>query len=262
MKDSEKKVTNSLPLTGKGCPQGRKGAVGRGERPLLRSFNRACVSYHLLSDGDRILIALSGGKDSLMLARLMAQRARIYKPKITVEAAHVIMDNIPYETDRSYLQNFCDELGIRLHILHSRFDESTDPRKTRCFLCAWNRRKTLFEFAVANGFNKIALGHHNDDIIITYLMNITFEGSAHTMPPILQLEHYPLQIIRPLCLVHEDDIREVAEELGFQKQKTLCPYEEETNRKTMAEVFHHLQEINPEARYSLSRVALPKIGDR
>ena len=167
---------------GKGCPKGRKGAVGLGERPLLRSFNRACVSYHLLSDGDRILIALSGGKDSLMLARLMAQRARIYKPKITVEAAHVIMDNIPYETDRSYLQDFCYELGIRLHILHSRFDESTDPRKTRCFLCAWNRRKTLFEFAVANGFNKIALGHHNDDIIITYLMNITFEGSAHTMP--------------------------------------------------------------------------------
>ena len=262
MSDSEKKVTNSLPLRGtskrstaagkvKGCPKGRKGV----ER-VRKSFNKGCVDFHLLEDNDRILIALSGGKDSLMLAKLMAQRARIYKPKITVEAAHVIMDNIPYETDRSYLQDFCDELGIRLHILHSRFDESTDPRKTRCFLCAWNRRKTLFEFAEANGFNKIALGHHNDDIIITYLMNITFEGSAHTMPPILQLEHYPLQIIRPLFLVHEDDIREIAEELGFQKQKALCPYEEITNRKTMAEVFHHLQEINPEARYSLSRVAL------
>ena len=128
------------------------------ERKIKKKFDSGCTTYHLLEDGDRILIALSGGKDSLMLARLMAQRARIYKPKITVEAAHVIMDNIPYETDRSYLQDFCDELGIRLHILHSRFDESTDPRKTRCFLCAWNRRKTLFEFAEANGFNKIALG--------------------------------------------------------------------------------------------------------
>lgn len=228
------------------------------ESKIKKLFNKGCTDHHLLSDGDRILIALSGGKDSLMLARLLALRSRIYSPRISVEAAHIIMDNIPYETDRSYLQAFCDELGIKLHILHSRFDESTDPRKTRCFLCAWNRRKTLFNFAVENGFNKIALGHHNDDIIVTYLMNITFEGSAHTMPPILQLEHYPLQIIRPLCLVHEDDIREMAEELGFQKQKALCPYEEVTNRKAMADVFHHLQSLNPEARYSLSRVALGK----
>lgn len=228
------------------------------ESKIKKLFNKGCTDHHLLSDGDRILIALSGGKDSLMLARLLALRSRIYSPRISVEAAHVIMDNIPYETDRSYLQAFCDELGIKLHILHSRFDESTDPRKTRCFLCAWNRRKTLFNFAVENGFNKIALGHHNDDIIVTYLMNITFEGSAHTMPPILQLEHYPLQIIRPLCLVHEDDIREMAEKLGFQKQKALCPYEEVTNRKAMADVFHHLQSLNPESRYSLSRVALGK----
>ncbi|MDO4958120.1 MAG: tRNA 2-thiocytidine biosynthesis TtcA family protein [Prevotellaceae bacterium] len=228
------------------------------ESKIKKLFNKGCTDHHLLSDGDRILIALSGGKDSLMLARLLALRSRIYSPRISVEAAHVIMDNIPYETDRSYLQAFCDELGIKLHILHSRFDESTDPRKTRCFLCAWNRRKTLFNFAVENGFNKIALGHHNDDIIVTYLMNITFEGSAHTMPPILQLEHYPLQIIRPLCLVHEDDIREMSEKLGFQKQKALCPYEEVTNRKAMTDVFHHLQSLNPEARYSLSRVALGK----
>lgn len=232
--------------------------MANSESKIKKLFNKGCTDHHLLSDGDRILIALSGGKDSLMLARLLALRSRIYSPRISVEAAHVIMDNIPYETDRSYLQAFCDELGIKLHILHSRFDESTDPRKTRCFLCAWNRRKTLFNFAVENGFNKIALGHHNDDIIVTYLMNITFEGSAHTMPPILQLEHYPLQIIRPLCLVHEDDIREMSEKLGFQKQKALCPYEEVTNRKAMTDVFHHLQSLNPEARYSLSRVALGK----
>ena len=209
------------------------------ESKIKKLFNKGCVDFHLLEDGDRILIALSGAQDSLMLARLMAQRARIFKPQISVEAAHIIMDNIPYETDRSYLQSFCDDLGIKLHILHSSFDESTDPRKTRCFLCAWNRRKALFEFAVANGFNKIAFGHHNDDIIITYLMNITFEGSAHTMNPMLKLEHYPLQIIRPMCLVHEDYIREFAEEFGFQKQKALCPYEEVPNRKAMTDVFHH-----------------------
>ena len=169
----------------------------KAEQKILKRFNKGCVDYHLLEDGDRILIALSGGKDSLELVRLLAQRARIYKPHIEVEAAHIIMDNIPYETDRSYLQDFCAENGIRLHILHSSFDESTDPRKTRCFLCAWNRRKTLFEFAVNNGFNKIALGHHMDDILVTLLMNITFEGLHSTMQPSLTLKHYPLTIIRP-----------------------------------------------------------------
>ena len=140
------------------------------EERIQRQFNKACVDYHLLEDGDRILLALSGGKDSLELCRLMARRARIFRPKIEVEAAHVMMDNIPYETDRSYLQRFCDDLGIKLHLLHSRFDESTDPRKTKCFLCAWNRRKTLFQFAESHGFNKVALGHHQGGILVTALM--------------------------------------------------------------------------------------------
>ena len=76
------------------------------ERKVLKQFNKGCVDYHLLDDGDRILIALSGGKDSLELVRLLAQRSRIFKPHIEVEAAHIIMDNIPYETDRSYLQAY------------------------------------------------------------------------------------------------------------------------------------------------------------
>lgn len=214
-------------------------------------FNRACVKYGLLADGDRILLALSGGKDSLMLARLLAQRARIYRPHIVVEAAHVVMDNIPYETDRHYLEAYCEGLGMRLHLLHSSFDESSDPRKTKCFLCAWNRRKTLFEFAVANGFNKVALGHHMDDFLTTLLLNMTYEGSLSSMQPSLSLQHYPLTLIRPLCLVHEVDIRLFAEQEGFAKQKTPCPYEEATQRKQMNQVFLQLEQLNPEARYSL-----------
>lgn len=221
------------------------------EERIQRQFNKACVDYHLLEDGDRILLALSGGKDSLELCRLMARRARIFRPKIEVEAAHVVMDNIPYETDRSYLQRFCDDLGIKLHLLHSRFDESTDPRKTKCFLCAWNRRKTLFQFACANGFNKVALGHHQDDILTTWLMNVTFEGNTGTMQPKLQMEHYNLQIIRPLCLVQEAWIKEVALQEGFEKQKTPCPYEEVTRRSDINKVFHQLETLNPEARYSM-----------
>lgn len=218
---------------------------------LLRKFNKGCVKYGLLNDGDRILIALYGGKDSLMLCKLLAERARIFSPKIEVEAAHVIMENIPYETDRSWLESFCQDLGVKLNILKSRFDESTDPRKTHCFLCAWNRRKTLFTYAAENGFNKVALGHHQDDILTTWLMNITFEGNCGTMMPKMQMEHYPLTVIRPLCLIEEETIKTIADELGFAEQKAKCPYEQTTNRSKINQLMHQIEHLNPEARYSM-----------
>lgn len=221
------------------------------EQRIQKRFHQGCADYQLLEDGDKILIALSGGKDSLMLVKLMGAQAKIHKPAIRVEAAHVIMDNIPYEADTSYLEGFCAEQGVTLHVLHSSFDESTDMRKTKCFLCAWNRRKALFTFAAENGFNKIALGHHQDDILVTWLMNMTFEGSNFGMEPKVVMRHFPLQLIRPLCLAHEEWIAEVAEREGFAHQKRLCPYETSTRRNDMTRIFHELQDLNPEARYSL-----------
>lgn len=221
------------------------------EDKIRRKFNRACTDYQLLEDGDHILIALSGGKDSLELCRLMAERARIFRPSIHIEAAHVVMDNIPYETSRSYLETFCKELHVQLHILHGSFDERTDSRKTRCFLCSWHRRKLLFSFAVERGFNKVALGHHQDDILTTWLMNITFEGNISTIHPKMQMKHYPLQLIRPLCLVEETWIAEVARQFGFEKQKVPCPYEDLTRRRHINDIFHQLERLNPEARYSM-----------
>lgn len=220
---------------------------------IRRKFHKACGDYSLLEDGDRVLVAISGGKDSLMLTRLLAERSRLYKPRFTVEAAHVIMDNIPYETERTYLEQFCTDLGIRLHILHTSFDESTDRRKTKCFLCSWNRRKALFNFAAEHSYNKIALGHHQDDFITTWLMNATFEGSTDTMRPAMPMRHYPVTVIRPLCLVQEDWIAEIAAAEGFERQKTPCPYETVTRRTDINRIFHELETLNPEARYSLWR---------
>lgn len=220
-------------------------------RAIKKRFNEGCVQYGLLDDGDRILVALSGGKDSLMMCRLMAERARIFRPKIVVEAIHVTMENIPYQSDTDWLEKFCEELGINLHVVRTRFEERENEKKPKCFLCSWHRRKALFEFAVKNGFNKIALGHHQDDIITTWLMNISFEGNCSAMLPILPLNHYELTIIRPLCLVDEASLVEVAKELHFAKQKQNCPFEDLSRRKQMNDIFHKIESLNPEARYSL-----------
>ena len=208
-------------------------------------------TYHLIDDGDRILVALSGGKDSLCLLDLLAQRQRIFMPRFSIEAIHIRMDNIDYETDTHYLEEFCRQRNVNLHVVNTSFDASTDKRKSPCFLCSWNRRKQMFNLAQEIGFNKIALGHHMDDLIHTALMNECFQGRFDTMPVFLQMKKMPLAIIRPLCLCHESDIKAYAEEQGYQKQRKLCPYEKESYRTDIQQIFHQMESLNPEARYSI-----------
>lgn len=220
-------------------------------RRIQKCFNKGVVQYGLLEDGDKILVGLSGGKDSLALLELLALRSRIYKPKFSVVAAHVVMKNISYESDMDYLRSYAESLGVPFICYETSFDPSTDTRKSPCFLCSWNRRKALFTVAKEQGCNKIALGHHMDDILETLLMNMTFQGAFSTMPPKLVMRKFDMTIIRPMCLVHEADLLQMAAYRGYKKQIKNCPYEKDSNRSSIKEVFHTLEKLNPEARYSL-----------
>ena len=216
---------------------------------LNERFVKAFATYHLLADDDHVLIGLSGGKDSLLLTELLAKRAKINHPRFKVEAVHVRMENIHYETSTDYLQQFCDQLDVPLHIVTTHFEPS--DQKPACFLCSWHRRKQLFNLAQELGCNRIALGHHRDDIIHTTLMNLIYQGRFGTMPALLQMRKMPLTIIRPLCLIDEADIRRYAELSGYEKQLKHCPYEHDTQRTTIAELYNRIEQINPEARFSI-----------
>ena len=242
------------------------------EERLWKQFNKALGQFQLIDEDDRILVGLSGGKDSLCLLEFLARRSQIHVPHFTVEALHVRMENIHYETDTTYLQSFCNRLDVPLHVRTTRFDifdegiasneiikfkvqSSKFKRKQKqpCFLCSWQRRKQLFNLAQELGCTKIALGHHQDDIIHTALMNLTFQGHFTTMPAKLRMRKMPLTIIRPLCLCQEADIRTYSEQKGYEKQLKQCPYEKSTNRTTAQELFAHMETLNPEARYSIWR---------
>jgi len=228
------------------------------EKRLKERFVKAMATYHLIEDDDRILVGLSGGKDSLLLTELLAKRSRIQHPRFSVEALHVRMENIHYETDTSYLQGFCDALGVRLHVRTTSFEigspaDARDARRQKqpCFLCSWQRRKQLFNLAQELGCNKIALGHHQDDLIHTALMNLTYQARFATMPARLKMRKMPLTIIRPLCLISEADIKAYAEMQGYQKQQKLCPYETDSHRTDIKRIYEQLEQMNPEARYSI-----------
>ena len=175
------------------------------------------------------------------------------------------MENIHYETDTSYLQQFCDNLGVKLHVRTTSFEVGTveqtamsqqssarlRKQKQPCFLCSWNRRKQLFNLAQELGCNKIALGHHQDDIIHTALMNLTFQAHFATMPVRLKMRKMPLTIIRPLCLIPESDIKTYAEMQGYEKQQKCCPYETGSHRTDIKQIYESLEKLNPEVRYNI-----------
>jgi len=234
---------------------------------LTRRFHKACADYGLIEDGDHILIGLSGGKDSLLLTELLGRRAKIYKPRFTVTALHVRVKERDYQTDLSYLEHFCQEAGVPLLVRDTEIGERPTAKrsfsdsgltggagltaaggpKNECFLCAWYRRKTLFNVAQELGCNKIAFGHHRDDVLETLLMNLIYQGTFATMPPMLQMEKMPIRIIRPLCLIDEADIKAYAEQQGYQKQAKLCPFEHVSSREKVKGLLAQIKALNPEA---------------
>lgn len=220
-------------------------------RRIERRFMKGIMQFGLIEEGDKVLVGLSGGKDSLALVELLGRRMRIYKPRFSVIAAHVVMKNIPYQTDLDYLRSYAAQWNIPFVVYETEFDSSSDTRKSPCFLCSWNRRKALFTIAKEQGCNKLALGHHMDDILETLLMNMTFQGAFGTMPPKLVMRKFDMTIIRPMCLVHEADLSELAQLHGYRKQFKNCPFESDSHRSSMKGILAQLEQMNPEARYSL-----------
>jgi tRNA(Ile)-lysidine synthase TilS/MesJ len=218
---------------------------------LTKRFHKACADYGLITDGDHILIGLSGGKDSLALVELLGKRAQIHVPRFEVTAVHVRVKERDYHSDLSYLEDFCSRVRVPLIVKDTEIGEAKGKDKDPCFLCSWYRRKVLFDVAQELGCNKIALGHHKDDLVETLLMNLVFQGSIGTIPPLLQMEKMPIQMIRPLCLIEEKDIAEYAERSGYEKQVKLCPLEKVSSRADMKELIKQLEKLNPNVRDSI-----------
>lgn len=229
------------------------------KKRITTRFHKACADYGLIEDGDKILIGLSGGKDSLALVELLGQRQRIHKPRFSVIAAHVIVENIGYKSDDRYLQEFCREQGVEFRLIRTSYQEqditttkslpqSTNRKhKNHCFLCSWYRRKALFDFAKEHGCNKLALGHHKDDIVETLLMNLIYQGAFATIPPQLRMDKFSMCLIRPLCLIKEIDLKRYSEMREYKRMPKLCPFEKESSRAEVKLLVRELERFNPNA---------------
>jgi len=218
---------------------------------VRRRWREGVREFGLIEPGDHVLIGLSGGKDSLALLELLGETMRRSNRSFRASALHVRMAGIDYRTDTAYLERMAGEAGIPLYVCAGGFEPDRRAGRTPCFLCSWTRRKILFREAQRMGCNKIALGHHQDDILHTALMNLTYAGSFGTMPVRLRMRKFPVTVIRPLCKVPESDLRAWAALRGYRPLEKSCPFETASRRTDLREMFARFEALSPEFRYHL-----------
>lgn len=173
---------------------------------LWSPFMRAVSDYELVKEGDKVAVCISGGKDSFLLAKCMQELAK--HGKFPIQLEFIVMDPGYKKENRQLILSNAEKLGIPIHIFDSNiFETVNEITKKPCYLCARMRRGYLYRFARELGCNKIALGHHFDDVIETILMSMLFGGEFKTMMPKLHSAHFEgMELIRPLYYVCEKDI--------------------------------------------------------
>lgn len=180
--------------------------IKRFRKEIWRKFITAVKEYELIKEGDKIAVCISGGKDSMLLAKCMQELQK--HGKIKFECVYLAMDPGYNDYNRQVILDNAEYLNVPLHVFNSNiFDVVAEVESTPCYLCAKMRRGYLYKNAKELGCNKIALGHHFDDVIETTLMNMLYTGQIKGMMPKLHSQNYEgLELIRPLYMVKEADI--------------------------------------------------------
>jgi tRNA 2-thiocytidine biosynthesis protein TtcA len=225
--------------------------AGRQEKHLYRTVKETCERYELLRPGDRIMVAMSGGKDSYTLFHLLTRLVPRLPFKVELVAVHLDQVQPGYTGDG--LRGYLDASGCPYEILredtYSVVTSHLDDKQTYCSLCSRLRRGILYTAAERLGCNKLALGHHRDDTLETFLLNLFYSGKMQAMPASYRTDDGRFDVIRPLIEVPEADIRAFAVTQAFPIIPcNLCGSQDGLKRDAMTALLHQLEQTNPHVR--------------
>lgn len=195
----------------------------------------------MIEDGDTVAVGVSGGKDSLVLLCALAKLSRYYPKKFTVKALTLDMG---YKSDYSKIQSLCDDLDVEFIVKYTNISEVIfDIRKEQnpCSLCAKMRRGALNDLAIQSGCNRVALGHHNDDVLETFFLSLIHEGRISCFSPVTYLSRTDMYQIRPMIYVRERDIRGIVNHNDIPVIKSSCPADGSTQREYMKELIKRIE---------------------
>ena len=228
---------------------------------IWNEFTKGVREFNMISKGDRIAVCISGGKDSMLLAKCMEKYREI--SGISFSLIFLCMDPGYDEKNLNKIKCNAEKLGLSLEIFNTRiFDSIKNSCKNPCFLCARLRRGALYKAALERGCNKIALGHHFDDVIETILMGMLYGGQIQTMMPKLHSENYKgVQVIRPLYYVRESAIINWAEENELRFLRCACSVtagqgsdmQNSSKRQEIKELIKTLKGTNPDIEHHIFR---------
>lgn len=213
------------------------------KKAVSKLIGRATTDYRMINEADRILVAVSGGKDSLALVKLLSDRRDFVPVRYDLVAVHVDLGYHCMSAD--VLKEYLAADGIDLHIRKKDILKGKTRDQITCFWCSWNRRKAFFDAAREFNCNKIALGHHKDDIIETILMNMFFEGQISAMSPCQEMFEGKMTIIRPLAYVEESQTLELAQLAGYPVPRCACPNAKTSKRTQVKALIKSLEEDHP-----------------
>lgn len=224
------------------------------EHFVTKRLGIAVNRYGMISSGDKVIVAVSGGKDSLALLHLLEKRKKRLPIDYTVMAVHIGTD---YDTRAGFkkkeLTKYFNSVGCEYIFKEIKIAETNKQKKQDCFWCSWNRRKVLFETAEETGFSKIAFGHHKDDAVETFLMNMFWKAELSGMNPVQSLFGGEITIIRPLILLEEKDVASYARLKELPELKSDCPRNKDSKRAFIRRVIKQLEKENPDVKNNICK---------
>ena len=227
------------------------------KRNIWGKFIKAIKDYNLVEDGDKIAVAISGGKDSLIMAKLFQEMQKHHQNNFELE--FIAMDPGYHKEIRKLLEENCEYLGIPVKIYESGIFDVIDEiaKDYPCYMCARMRRGSLYNFAQDLGCNKLALGHHFNDVIETVMLNITYGGTFKSMLPKLKSQNFEnMEIIRPLYLIEEDNIKNWVQNAGVWPLNCACMVAAKkigNKRYEIRELIKNLKTVNKDIDKSIFR---------
>jgi tRNA 2-thiocytidine biosynthesis protein TtcA len=222
--------------------------AGKLAKRLRHQVGQAIADFNMIEQGDRVMVCLSGGKDSYTLLDILMKLQA--KAPVSFELVAVHLDQKQPGYDAQVLPNHLRALGVPFHILeqdtYSVVKRVVPEGKTMCSLCSRLRRGALYAFAAEQGYTKVALGHHRDDIVETMFLNLFHQATLKTMPPKLRSDDGRNVLIRPLAYCSEDDIADYAQQQGFPIMPcNLCGSQENLQRKAIKAMLGEWEKKTP-----------------